>query len=168
MKDLDRFRHIILTINLIKYKKEHKLKINIDQLIYHLMINHVTKNNTYPLKLNNQYNLSLLKYLDIIHYLLLKELHIKTHIKNMKQLRMILIDRNRSLGINHLIYFLKHLISIFLKQKELYLLRREKKKMILHSYLHICLTQKDTEEALKQIIKMIIEQNLYQNVELEH
>ena len=96
MKDLDRFRHIILIINLIKYKKEHKLKVNIDQLIYLLMISRVIKNNMYLLRLNNQYNLSLLKYQDIIHYLLLRELHINTHIKNMKYLRMILIDHNRN------------------------------------------------------------------------
>ena len=168
MKDLNRFRHIILIFNLIKYKKEHKLKVNIDQLTYLLMINHVTKNNMYPLRLNNQYNLSPSKYQDIIPYLLLRELHINTHIKNMKYLRMILKDPNHSLGINHQIYFLKHLINIFLMQREHYLLRREKKKMILHSYLHIWQMLKDIEGALKQIIKMIIEQNLYPNVELEH
>ena len=52
--------------------------------------------------------------------------------------------------------------------REPYLLRRERKKMILLSYLHICQMQKDIEEVLKQIIKMIIERNLYRNVELEH
>ena len=168
MKDLDQFRHIILIINLIKYKKEHKLKVNIDQLIYLLMISHVIKNNMYPLRLNNQYYLSPSKYQDIIHYLLLRELHINTLIKNMKCLRMILIDLNHNLGINLQIYFSRHHINTSLMRREPYLLRRERKKMIHHSYLHICQMQKDTEEVLKQIIKMIIEQNLYRNAELEH
>ena len=52
--------------------------------------------------------------------------------------------------------------------KEPYPLRRERKKMILHSYLHICQINKNIEEALKQITKMIIEQNPYRNVGLEH